>query len=81
MSKVPVNDRSNEVIRKAAQESESGLKYDLRVSLEEIKKELTLNKKQFVELLLVNNGILKELKKMNLHLSIVSNNDIEDKDV
>lgn len=33
MSKVPVDDPMNEVIRKAAQESADGLKYDLRTTL------------------------------------------------
>lgn len=81
MSKVPVNDRANEVVRKAAQVSDDGLKYDMRVSIEKFEKQLEINNAQFELLVGLNENILKQLKVMNLHLSLISNNDIEDKDV
>lgn len=80
MGKKPVDDPMNEVIRKAAQDSSDGLKYDLRTIIsEEIN--AALNNSQYEHLISINEKMLKQLKIMNIHLSLITNNEIENKEV
>jgi len=66
MAKDIVPDSGLEVIRKAAQDSEDGRKYDLRSIIVSGEK-LILDKEQFEELLDLNRRILDQLVKSNLY--------------
>lgn len=80
MGKKPVDDFGLEVLRKAAQDSADGTKYDLR-SIISTEVNTALNSAQFAETNKLNESILKELKKMNIYLSIICNEEIDNKDV
>lgn len=77
MSKVPVDDQMNEVIRKAAQESSDGKKYDLRANIvnENITSEIIAD--QFEMLININESILQQLKILNLYMSEIYGDKLE----
>jgi len=80
MGKTPVDDFGLEVIRKAAQNSSDNTKYDLRsIITEEVTTQI--NKSQLVDLIQINKQILKELKIINIHLSIITDEEINHKDL
>lgn len=81
MGLIPVDDNSNEVLRKSAQASSDGTKYDLRTKIYNDELSMVMSPHQLKDLLTIQEKIIKELKITNLHLSTISGNEITDKDL
>ncbi len=71
----PVDDYGLEVIRKAAQLNINDNKYDIRVDVKNADN-VTLDQIQVLNLISVQNEILKELKIISFHLSKGSGEEI-----
>lgn len=77
MSKVPVDDNMNEVIRKSAQESSDGTKYDLRNFIVNTELTLKTQSEQFDKITNILGNILCEQKATNEYLAIIVGEEIE----
>jgi hypothetical protein len=80
MGKVPVDDHGNEVLRKAAQDSVDGTKYDLRfknVDATSAGETRTSSNNQWVLL----NDIVTQLRILNKHMEIITEDKITKDDI
>lgn len=81
MTKVPVSDNYNEVIRKAAQDSADKTKYDIRTLNIRSKEENVEQYTQHAEILNMLYSIDLTLKKIEIHLSVGSGQELRDYDI